>query len=120
GPVSDSFAKVLFDRWQAINESSLPSEEKDTLRALLFYFRDSDECFPGLARLARDLSVNKRTVSRRLRKLESLGVIRREQGQNQRLIRANWKSIYGGNPPSGDDTHVMVVDTKPRHRRQGG
>lgn len=116
----ESFSKTLFARWQAINESSLPSEEKDTLRALLFYLRDRDECWPGLDLLASDLSIKARAVRRRLARLESLGVIHREQGQNQRLIRANWESLDGGNLPDRAVAHDRVEDDEPGRPRQGG
>ena len=46
---------------------------------LLKYARDKDSCWPGVARLARDLNRGERTVKRHLAELTDRGLISREQ-----------------------------------------
>lgn len=117
---SPSFFQVFFGRCQAINDSALSGPQKDTARVLLFYSRDNDTCYPGTARLARDLSVDGRTVRRRLRELESLGVIQREPGQNQRLIRLQWDRLPPGESLPNSGSEVQVAETKPERNCPGG
>lgn len=66
--------------YQAINwayEVALRQTPKAVLVALANFADESNECFPGQERLAKMAGVSVRTVSRALKDLEELGLIRR-------------------------------------------
>jgi len=77
--VSPSFVTGAWNWRRAVNSSDLSSTTKHTLLVLACYTSEAGEgCFPSLATLASDTSLNRQTVKKHLRLAESKGWIRKE------------------------------------------
>lgn len=132
------FAKLPHDI--AADPRLLPIDVR-LLLALVFFARDKDTCWPSDTTLGARIARSRPTVQRRLRHLESLGLIAREKCEANltgRLLRLRWRTdetppvsrpsappappvrheLQNGEkdssaPPSGGQTQRLPAPTKP-------
>ena len=65
----------------------ITSGDKMTFAMILSYNWQNDSCFPGQAKLARDMGVDERTIRRHIQALQSAGLLEIEQrGQGKTNI----------------------------------
>jgi DNA-binding transcriptional ArsR family regulator len=91
--------------WTGVPNFILESDKisvgaKLTYAMLLKYAREMDECFPGQARLAKDIGNSERSVRSWLKELEAVGLIHiKQRGQGRpnlytvHIKASFWKSI---------------------------
>lgn len=124
-----------------INHSKTKGPDKAIMLVLAFRANDSGECWPGLAKIAADSGLTRRTVARRLPVIEGAGEVviehrgkavltrRGEQATNlYRIIIPPPKGRDGQSPPSrgkvgtenpqGRDTESSKVVTDCHPNRQ--
>lgn len=93
---------MSWDSLRAVMELELPSVEKAVITQLAFHAgtKNSDECWPGVARLAKLTGLSERSVQRGLAGLEALGHISRRE-------RPGKTPIYKVHP-----RHTVTPDTQ--------
>lgn len=110
---SGSGPSGLWQRWDAINRSDLPSELRHTLLSLLHYIGTDAECWPSQERLASDLGVSTRQLQRRIDTLIRRGIVTRShrrtraaRGESQTAYGVRWGAVAHD---TGDAQHTTPV-----------
>jgi DNA-binding Lrp family transcriptional regulator len=94
-PASPSKSKVPFAAipHEIAGDPRLTPTDKALLLALTFWARSKDHCWPSDASIGLRIGRSEATVQRRLKQLETLGLIRRQRASNRtgRLIYLTWR-----------------------------
>lgn len=106
---------MSWDSLRAVMELELPSVEKAVITQLAFHAgtKNSDECWPGVARLAKLTGLSERSVQRGLAGLEALGHIsRRERPGKTPIYKVHPRHTFTPDTPSLVTEKASTPDTQ--------